>query len=194
MIRLPALALLLALAAPVVRAEATHGQPAAGLPGAGPPPAADHGHGAGQAHGDGHDDDGHVVVAPFGLVAVHPWTRATTAREALVFVELENAAAAPVTLTGARSPAARSAGIVGFRLVDGAATHAPIAALPLEPGADIAFAPFGLAIRLEGLAAPLTQGGRLPVTLLTDAGPLDIVAEIEAADAKTHSHAGHRHD
>ena len=190
-----ALALLIALAAPAAaRADGGQVQPALTEADVGKAHEAGHDHDAGEPDGDDHADDDHVAAAPFGLVALHPWTRATAAREALVFVELENGAAGPVTLTGARSPAATSAGIVAFRLVDGVAAYAPIASLPLDPGAEITLAPFGLAIRLEGLSAPLTRGARLPVTLLTDAGALDFVAEVEAADARAHSHAGHSHD
>lgn len=145
------------------------------------------------AGGHEHDDD-HVAVADFGLIATHAWTRATRATEALVFVELQNGAAATVTLTGARSPAARSATLVGFRSTGGATDHAPIPMLPLEPGAEIALVPFGLAIRLEGLTAPLAQGEEIAVTLLTDAGALALHVAVEAADATRHSHAGHAHD
>jgi len=190
-----ALALLIAFAAPAAaRADGGQVQPALTEAEVGKAHEAGHDHNAGEPDGDDHADDDHVAAAPFGLVALHPWTRATAAREALVFVELENGAAGPVTLTGARSPAATSAEIVAFRLVDGVAAYAPIASLPLDPGAEITLAPFGLAIRLEGLSAPLARGARLPVTLLTDAGALDFVAEVEAADAGAHSHAGHGHD
>jgi hypothetical protein len=139
-------------------------------------------------------DDGHVAVAESGLRATHPWSRAGAGDEALVFVELANGADRTLTLTGAASPAARAATLVGFRLADGRQVHEPIAELPLEAGAEIALAPFGLAIRLEGLTRPLVEGETLPVTLLTDAGPLPLTVAVEAADARQHDHAGHTHD
>jgi hypothetical protein len=150
-----------------------------------------HSHAESEVHAP---DDDHVAVAQFGLRATHAWTRAGVGPEALVCVELANGADRAITLTGAESPAARAAALVGFRLVDGAPTYEPMARLPLDPGAEIALAPFGLAIRLDGLARPLARGETVAVTLLTDAGTLALSVAVEAADARQHSHAGHAHD
>lgn len=66
--------------------------------------------------------------------------------------------------------------------------------LPLDPGARFALAPRGVALRLEGLAAPLRRGDRFPVTIATGAGPLEVTVAVEPADAESHSHAGHAHE
>lgn len=159
----------------------------------------DHDHEHDHAADDDHDDhareaDAHVAVAAFGLRALHPWTNAGDGREALVYVELQNHAAEALTLTGARSPAAAHGELVGFLLKDGAPTHVAVEAMTLDAGGDATLAPFGLAIRLEGLASPRREGETLPVTVLTDRGALEMLVAVEPADATRHSHAGHMHD
>ncbi|SDZ93374.1 copper chaperone PCu(A)C [Rubrimonas cliftonensis] len=152
---------------------------------------AEHG---GDDHAEHGASDDHVAVAPFGLRALHPWTNAGDGREALVYVELQNHAADGLTLTGARSPAADHAELVGFQLRDGAPAHVAVGAMTLDAGGDATLAPFGLAIRLEGLSEPRHEGETLPVTLLTDRGALEMLVSVERAGATQHSHAGHMHD
>lgn len=135
---------------------------------------------------------GHVSEGA-GLRAVHAWTRATSAREALVFVEIENLSDMRVTLTGGGAEIAGGGGLVGFRLVDGAPGYAPIEALPLDAGGDVVLAPNRLALRLAGLSATLAQGDSFAAVIETDRGPLPITVAVEAADADAHSHAGHAH-
>lgn len=151
-----------------------------------------HGHGHGHAHDDDDAEAGHLAEGA-GLRALHPWTNATRADAALVFVEIANRGAAPVTITGAASRVAASATLVGFRLVEGATIYDPVGALALDPGEEIDLEPRGLAIRLEGLTAALAEGGTVAVTLETDRGPLALAVAVESADAEAHSHAGHVH-
>lgn len=54
-------------------------------------------------------------------------------------------------------------------------------------------APNGLAIRLEGLAAPLEEGETVDVTFTFDTGAVEVHVAVEDADARQHSHAGHQH-
>ncbi len=48
------------------------------------------------------------------LSAVHAWARATDGRETFVFLELRNEGETTVTLDGAETPVAATAGIVGL--------------------------------------------------------------------------------
>ncbi|MGF1475950.1 MAG: copper chaperone PCu(A)C [Geminicoccaceae bacterium] len=141
----------------------------------------------------GQDEAEHVSEAN-GLRAVHAWTRATDAREALVWLELENERGEPVRVTGAESSLAKNAELVGFQIIDGEGQYVPIEAIEIDAGGEIAFTPFGLAIRLLALAQPLVEGEALEVALVTDQGDLPIEVAIEASDADQHSHAGHAHE
>ncbi|MFN3615277.1 MAG: copper chaperone PCu(A)C [Rubrimonas sp.] len=162
------------------------------------PAPAQHGHGHGHGHGHAHDHgrgaagDDHVAEGA-GLRVLHGWTRAADGGEALVFAEISNVSGGMVRITGADSPAAAAAEIVGFQLIDGRESHAPVGAIDLGPDEAVTMAPFGLAVRLTGLRGPLRRGETLPLTLLTADGAVEIVVEVEAADARQHSHAGHNH-
>jgi copper(I)-binding protein len=127
-----------------------------------------------------------------GLRAVHAWTRATDGAETLVFVEIENEGETPVTLEGARADGL-VATLVGFRMQDGEGGYETIPSMPVAPGRELHLEPDGLAIRLTGLTDPLAEGGEIEMELLTSLGALPIHVEVEAADATTHSHAGHSH-
>jgi len=174
----------------------------------------DHGHGhepeaAGHQDADHHDheegdhDDGvhahdheHGVSHVFtldGLRVVHPWTRATTERDAFLFMDLHNTSDAPVTLLGAEADWATGAEIVGFRLEAGEGQYTTLPPLPVAAGRDLMLRPQEVAIRFTGLSEPLPQGGHVHLTLRTSLGDLDMAAMIEAADAMQHSHAGHSH-
>lgn len=127
-----------------------------------------------------------------GLRALHAWTRATDGAEALVFVEIENEGDSAVTLEGAAVDGL-TAELVGFRLADGEPTYETVGSVPIAPGRDLHLEPDGLAIRVAGLSAPLTEGGAFDMDLVTSVGVLEIHVEVEAADADAHGHAGHNH-
>ena len=127
------------------------------------------------------------------LSAVHAWSRATDGREAFVFLELRNESETTVTLDGAETPVAATAGIVGLQLKAGEAIYEPIPSVPVNPGRELHLEPDGLAIRLEGLATPLIEGEEFDLDLQTSLGVLEVHVEIEASDAKAHGHAGHAH-
>lgn len=111
----------------------------------------DHGepHEASHAHGDvdAADEFPEHLAAGAGLRALHGWTRATRSSKALVFVELSNISDGVVRLTGAESPIASKAELVGFQLVDGAQTWEAIGPIDLEANASVTLAPFGCAFR-----------------------------------------------
>ena len=128
-----------------------------------------------------------------GFRAIHAWSRATSGDEALVFMELENTGAEPVVLIGAETEIAGGAGLVGIKLKNGEATYTTLPPLPVAPGREMHLDPDALAIRLTGLTRTLVKGDEFEMHIETSLGELELHVEIEAADAKQHSHAGHQH-
>ncbi|MEQ8444530.1 MAG: copper chaperone PCu(A)C [Pelagibacterium sp.] len=142
-------------------------------------------------HEDGEHDE-HLAEAN-GIRAIHAWANATDASSALVYVDIENTSADLVTLIGAETEIATSIEIVGLENTAGELTYTAIPALPIPAGADMVFAPNGLAIALTGLTTPLVEGEHFDLELEFDGFHLDLEVEIESATATQHSHAGHNH-
>jgi copper(I)-binding protein len=134
----------------------------------------------------------HVAEAQ-GLRVVHAWTRATNGTEAFVFAEIENTGAAERVLTAASTKAAHEGRVVGFGFKDGAAHWTVLSGIPVAPGGELELEPDTLAIRLEGLHVPLTEGGNLDLVFIFDTLMIEATAEILAGNARSHSHAGHSH-
>ncbi|KAF0282838.1 copper chaperone PCu(A)C [Spiribacter roseus] len=139
----------------------------------------------------GHEDD-HLSTAD-DVRLLHGWTRATTADNALVFVEIENTGSTPVTLSGGAAELAESAALVGFTLTDGKPSYPELPGLPVAPGTQMVLAPQGVALRLDGLSRDLTEGDRFDLTLDFAETEAELTVEVEAADATQHGHAGHAH-
>jgi copper(I)-binding protein len=118
-----------------------------------------------------------------------PWARATTQKNAAVFMQLEAHAGAGVTLTGAASPIAKSVAIVEpLRHPGGTNMHA-VQRLDIAAGSTLVLKPGKPQLMLIGLTQPLVKGEHVPLTLsfATDHGSVnvDVSAEIEGAHAKT---------
>lgn len=141
---------------------------------------------------DGHDHSGHLAELD-GVRVLHAWTRATSEKSALVFMEIENTADHDVTLTGAECEDAASAELVGFVLKDGTRTYEALPSVPLRPGRELHLEPDALAIRLNGLTRKLAEGEDLDIEVEFDIGHIMTEVEIGAANAAHHSHAGHQH-
>lgn len=139
-----------------------------------------------------HEDSDHVAELN-GVRAIHAWTRATSGRTALVFVELENGTAGTVTLLGGEAGNAEMVTLVGFQLVDGEPTYVPLSEMPVGAEREVVLAPNGLALELAGLTGPLVEGEHFEMEIEFDIGHLPVVVEIESASATQHSHAGHNH-
>lgn len=143
---------------------------------------------------DDHDDHGDHHVAEAGAIRiVHPWARAAAkGASTLVFMEIENNGA-PDLLEGAHSEAAEAARIVGITFKDGIASTVGLDAIDIPEG-DFDLDPGGIAIELVGLGEALEQGSEIEIELIfRDAGEVHLHAEVEAANATQHSHAGHAH-
>lgn len=132
-------------------------------------------------------------VSAGAITIVHPWARAAQAGgSTLVFFEIENAGATD-RLLGAETGAAQSVEIVGLGLDNGAVSHKTVGAIDIETG-DFDFDPKGLGLFLDTLNQDLVAGGVFELELtFAEAGPVHVHVQIEAADARQHSHAGHSH-
>ncbi len=140
------------------------------------------------------DDHEHNHLAVIdGIRILHGWTRATSERSALIFMEIENTADHDVVITGAECECAASAELVGFVLKDGNPTYETLPSVPLKPGRELHLEPESLAIRLNGLKHDLAEGDDLDIEVEFDIGHVEMEVEIGAADASRHSHAGHAH-
>ena len=144
-------------------------------------------------HAEEHHDHEEHVADLDGLRAIHAWARATSGSTAQVFVELENTGDDTVTLLGGEADIAATVTLVGFQLVGGEATYVALPEMPIPAGREIVLAPNGLALALTGLTQALVQGEHFEMEIEFDTGHLEVVVEIEAANATQHSHAGHNH-
>ena len=140
-----------------------------------------------------HNDEARHVSELEDLRALHAWTNATRDRNSHVYVELENIGTGNITLTGAHTDIAQTAQLTGFRLRDGEPYYEPIEAMPLDPASTLMLSPNGLSIMLGGLSKALEEGEQFDLHLDTNVGTLELHVEVESANARQHSHAGHAH-
>jgi hypothetical protein len=138
------------------------------------------------------EDAAHLAEAE-GLRVLHAWARATDTGEAFVFAEIENRGATERLLTGVEAQGASAGRVVGFALKDGQGSWTVLPSIPVAAGGDLDLAPEVLALRLDGLALPLVEGGHLDVTFVFDTLRIPAEAEVLSPDARAHSHAGHSH-
>lgn len=114
------------------------------------------------------------AAAPGGVDVHGAWVRPTGGPTAAAYLTLVNRTTAPVTLTGARTPAAASATLHESRTEGtGMAAMAhmlPLAAITVAPGDSAVLAPGGRHLMLEALRAPLVVGGHVPLTVVTSTG------------------------
>jgi len=138
------------------------------------------------------DDSGHVVTIG-GIEVEHAWARATRGRDGQVFLTIHNEGEAD-RLIEASTPAAERVEIHGFVLVAGKPGSKPLGPLQLAAGKAFELGPDGVFLKLVGLRRRLVKGEELELALTFErAGTGHARVEIEAAGARQHSHAGHRH-
>ena len=155
----------------------------------------DHAHDDDHAHEEdhGHEEDAAHAFETAGVKIVHPWMNATSGREALIFLELENIGNGSVSLEGAEVPFAETATLVGFALENGEGRYRDLPFVPVSPGRTLDLAPEGLAILASGLTRDFTEGQTVEITLQTSAGKIPLIVAVESETARQHSHAGHNH-
>lgn len=171
--------------------------------------AEEHGHEEGEHAGD-HDDDhdhdehaedhdhdmddhSHHEGEAHGVRTVHAWTRATSAKTALVFVDIQNKSDDDVSITGGESELAETVELVGFQLKDGEPDYIALPSVPIKAGTEMTLAPNGLALRMEGVSIPLVKGEEHLIEIEFDFGHIEMFFQVEDADARNHSHVGHQH-
>ena len=139
-------------------------------------------------------DHSHHEGEAAGVRTVHAWTRATSGAMALVFVDIQNKSDRDIAITGGKTEAAESVDLVGFQLKDGEPDYVVLPAVPIKAGAEMTLAPNGLALRLNGLKEELVLGTEHTIEIEFDFGHIAMFFQVEAADARTHSHVGHQHE
>jgi hypothetical protein len=127
----------------------------------------------------GHAEAGSLAVR-HAVVVVAPGTGS----QASAFLELENRSPAPVTLVGARSPAAERVQVHGMS----GGRMAPVAQLTVPPHAPLRLGPGRYHLMLDSLVHPLARGDTVPLELRFAVGPpLSVRAPVlrytEAVDA-----------
>ncbi|ROT99409.1 copper chaperone PCu(A)C [Histidinibacterium lentulum] len=143
-------------------------------------------------HDHDHDTDDHLTEAE-GLRIIHGWARASDGPEAQVFMEIENTRDDTVVLTGAEADWAGAARLVGAPIsVDGGTV--PLEEMEIAAGTTFDLTPDTVYVLVEDLAAPLQEGDTVEIEVeFAEIGHVEIAVEVEAADARQHSHAGHSH-
>ncbi len=109
-------------------------------------------------------------------------------------MEIENDSGETLELIGGRSEAAADLEVVGVQLnSNGEQEFVPLGPVVIPPG-DFDLDPNGVALQLVDLNQDLVEGNRLVVFVEFESlGEIRLEADIEAADATQHSHAGHAH-
>jgi len=114
------------------------------------------------------------------------WVRAVPGADvAAAYFVLYNTGPAAVSLRAVRSPLAGSVSVHETRQVNGQSQMRPRAAVPIGPGARVAFAPEGLHVMLSQLHVPLAVGLRVPLILeFSDGQTVELAAPVRPPDAR----------
>jgi copper(I)-binding protein len=126
------------------------------------------------------------------LTILHPWTRAAGVNgNGAGFLRLRNGGTQPDRLIAASTPAARVVELHTMERDGDVMRMRPVRDIAVAPGATVELRPGGFHIMLIGLTAPMTQGGRVPLTLRFErAGEVQVELAVEAAGARG---SGHHH-
>jgi copper(I)-binding protein len=121
-----------------------------------------------------------------------PWTRAAGANaNGAGFMVLRNAGTRADRLLSAATPAARAVELHTHLREGDVMRMRPVQDIPVPAGETVELRPGGMHLMLIGLAAPLQQGGRVPLTLRFEhAGEVQVELIVESAGARG---ASHRH-
>lgn len=138
------------------------------------------------------EDESHHHASAGGIHVEHAWTPATGGPTALIYMDIENENGAEAILRGGDSNG-RKLEIVGFQYSGGQESWQPLAFLPIAAGSEVKLEPRVLALRLDLAGSPLREGGELDMHVFVNDVEIEVHAEIGAAGATAHSHAGHEH-
>lgn len=127
------------------------------------------------------------------LRATHVWARATApgAANGGVFMKLENTGTSDDRLLKAGAEVARSVELHTHRMEGGVARMFAVPAIDVPAGKAVELKPGGLHVMLIGLARPLKEGEKFPLTLhFEKAGAQKVEVAVGSAGAAS----GHLHD
>lgn len=130
------------------------------------------------------------------LTIGHPWARPTVPGQpaAAAYISVENKGSASDRLTSIASTAAKTAEVHTMSMDGNIMRMRPVDAVEIKPAETVAMKPGkGYHLMLIGLAAPLKDGDRIPVTLnFEKAGKIDVMVNVEkpaaSAAPETHKH------
>lgn len=134
-----------------------------------------------------------VVVG--NLTVTEAWSRATlgAGRPGVFYVEIRNAGPEEDVLVGLSTPVASMPMLHETVVKDGLATMPHAASVPVPAGEVLRLAPGGFHGMLMGLASPLGEGGRFPITLLfREAGAVTVEAQVQSIRSASAECAGGR--
>lgn len=118
------------------------------------------------------------------IVVLDAWARASVIRTGAAYLTIENHGDKADRLIAVASPMARKAELHGQTIDGGIVRMRKVEAIEVSPGAPAVLRPGGLHIMLKGLAAPLKEGGTVPLVLTFErAGRLSVAAAIRKAGA-----------
>ncbi len=130
-----------------------------------------------------------------GLLSIeHPWSRATvaTAKVGAGYMAIVNKGSTPDRLIAVRTEAAGKVELHTMTLVDGVMQMRPLPdGVEIAPGASVLLAPGGIHVMMMDLKAPLTEGERIPATLVFEqAGEVAVEFKVEPIgyEGTTHTH------
>ena len=116
-----------------------------------------------------------------GLKIGQPWTRpAAQGGSGVGYLTIANVGKAADALIGVETAAAKSAGVHRSAMEGQVMTMRPVAALAIAPGQTVSLQPGGDHIMMVGLTRALSQGEKIPVTLVFQkAGRVQIALVVE---------------
>ncbi|MEM1361051.1 MAG: copper chaperone PCu(A)C [Pseudomonadota bacterium] len=140
-----------------------------------------------------HDQDAHKAEAG-GVVILHPWAQATTGTFVRIYMEIENENHDAVTLMGGDAHGVAESVLVYAAPVKPGAAPKAIGDLVIAEESHMELTPGGVYLQLDGLKHPLAKGDRFEMHVeIAPIGEMEVIVEVEAANATQHSHAGHAH-
>jgi len=141
----------------------------------------------------GAEDSDHLSEID-GVRVLHAWTWAHQSGTVDVYLEIENESGADARLVGGDAhDVAEGLDILANPTTAGA-DPVPLPELIIPAGADLILDENGVFIRLTSFASETEEGDEFEIHLeFAGLGELEVHVEVEAEDAKQHSHAGHNH-
>ncbi len=119
-----------------------------------------------------------------GVRVSDAWTEAGDGPSAEVYMRIENAGSAPVTLAEVGAPVARMATVVAAPERSAGGVPETLDGIVLPPGVATTLEPEGLHVLLSGLEAPREAGGTLDLTLTFEGlGALEVPVAVMAEGA-----------